>query len=71
MTTNYICKYIALSSNGTSINSSQMIKVFSAVSWTHFFTRIESTVTRGHNWKLMKKKSSKWSAPPLFLSPVS
>jgi len=48
-----------------------MIKVFSAVSWTHFFTRIESTVTRGHNWKLMKKKSSKWSAPPLFLSPVS
>ena len=28
-----------------------------AVSWTHFFTRNESTVTRGHNWKLMKKRA--------------
>jgi len=34
----------------------KMIKGFSAVSWTHFFTRIESGVTRGHNWKLMKKR---------------
>ena len=35
----------------------KMIKGFSAVSWTHFFTRNESTVTRGHNWKLMKKRA--------------
>jgi len=33
----------------------KIIKGFSAVSWTHFFTRIESEVTMGHNWKLMKK----------------
>ena len=30
----------------------KLIKGFTAVSWTRFFTRI---VTRGHNWKLMKK----------------
>ena len=33
----------------------KMIKGFSAVLWTHFFTRSDSGVTRGHNWKLMKK----------------
>ena len=33
----------------------KMIRGFSAVSWTHFFTRNDSGVTRGHNWKLMKK----------------
>ena len=33
----------------------KMIKGFSSVSWSHIFTRIESEVTRGQNWKLMKK----------------
>ena len=33
----------------------KMIKGFSAVSWSHFFTRGESGITMGHNWKLMKK----------------
>ena len=33
----------------------KMIKGFTAVSWTHFFTRMKSGITRGHNWKLMKK----------------
>ena len=33
----------------------KMIKGFSAVSWSiSFFTRMESSVTRGHNWKLRK-----------------
>ena len=33
----------------------KLIKGFTAVSWTHFFTRIGNGTTRGHNWKLMKK----------------
>ena len=30
----------------------KMIKGFSAVSWSHFFTKIKSGVTRGHNSQL-------------------
>ena len=33
----------------------KLIKGFTAVSWTRFFTRIDNDTTRGHNWKLMKK----------------
>ena len=33
----------------------KLIKGFTAVSWTRFFTRIDNGTTRGHNWKLMKK----------------
>ena len=32
----------------------KMVKGFSAVSWTHFFTRSDTSITRGHNWKLQK-----------------
>jgi len=35
----------------------KMIKGFSAVSWSTFFTRMESSITRGHNWKLMKSSA--------------
>jgi len=35
----------------------KMIKGFSAVSWFHFFTRVENSITRGHNWKLAKTRS--------------
>jgi len=34
----------------------KLIKGFTAVSWTRFFTKIDNGTTRGHNWKLMKKK---------------
>jgi len=33
----------------------KLIKGFTAVSWTYFFTRTDNGTTRGHNWKLMKK----------------
>jgi len=33
----------------------KMIKGFSAVSWSQFFTRSDASVTRGHNWKLQKR----------------
>jgi len=33
----------------------KLIKGFTAVSWTRFFTRIDNGTTRVHNWKLMKK----------------
>jgi len=33
----------------------KMIKGFSAVSWSQFFTRSDASITRGHNWKLRKK----------------
>jgi len=35
----------------------KMIKGFSAVSWFHFFTRVENSITRGHNWKSAKTRS--------------
>jgi len=35
----------------------KMVKGFSAVSWSQFFTRSHVTNTRGHNWKLQKKHS--------------
>jgi len=34
----------------------KMIKGFSAVSWFHFSTRVENSITRGHNWKLAKTR---------------
>jgi len=32
----------------------KMIKGFSAALWFHFFTRVENSITRGHNCKLAK-----------------
>jgi len=32
----------------------KMIKGFSAVSWSQFFTRSDASITRGHKWKLQK-----------------
>ena len=36
----------------------KLIKGLRAVSWSHFFIRVENGITRGHNWKIMKKNSS-------------
>ena len=44
----------------------KMVKGFSAVSWSQFFTRSHVTNTRGHNWKLQKKQSQ---SSIFFLSP--
>ena len=35
----------------------KMIKGLSTVPWSRFFSRSENSVTRGHNWKLVKKAS--------------
>jgi ribonuclease P/MRP protein subunit RPP40 len=35
----------------------KLVKGFTATSWSVFFQRTQSSVTRGHNWKLMKKQS--------------
>ena len=35
----------------------KMVKGFSAVSWTHFFTRSHTNITHGHSWKLQKNHS--------------
>jgi len=32
----------------------KMVKDFSAVSWSHFFTRSDTNITRGHNWRPKK-----------------
>jgi len=34
----------------------KMIKGLSTVLWSRFFSRSENSVTRGHNWKLVKKQ---------------
>ena len=34
-----------------------MVKGFSAVCWTQFFTRSRTNITRGHSWILQKKHS--------------
>ena len=35
----------------------KMIKGLSSVQWSHFFVRVVNSITRGHNWKLLKKGS--------------
>jgi len=36
---------------------SKLIKGLTAVSWSHFFIRVDNTTTRGHNCKIMKNSS--------------